>query len=319
MTSVGNDAMACARFEARLPAFVDGTLPSDDRRVAEEHLARCPRCRELHAVLRSEPAAPPIDAPDWLVATILERTSGSTCGPARQRLVDYVDGALRGLDHELVHDHVEHCPDCAATAVALARLVSELPAFAELEPPAELVANVLAATRPRVAWWRSLVAALQRVDRLLEQAPSRVERLLERPRIAWEAGYIGAVVLWLVFGVSWSPLRAAPVEALAALSSVQQGPVARLAGAGGLAWDATGGRLLDSARAARSAVGQRYTRIAARLPELAADGEGREAGILDRSVRRGARAMRWLSVRAERIRRQLTSATTGEQPEWHTR
>ena len=310
MTSVGNDAMACARFEARLPAFVDGTLPSDDRRVAEEHLARCPRCRELHAVLRSEPAAPPIDAPDGLVATILEHTSGSTCGPARQRLVDYVDGALRGLDHELVHDHVEHCPNCAATAVALARLVDELPAFAELEPPAELVANVLAATRPRVAWWRSLVAALQRVDRL-----PRVDRLLERPRIAWEAGYIGAVVLWLVFGVSWSPLRAAPVEALAALSSVQQGPVARLADAGGLAWDATGGRLLDSARAARSAVGQRYTRIAARLPELAADGEGLEAGILDRSVRRGARAMRWLSDRAERLRRQLTSATTGEQPE----
>ena len=358
MTSVGNDAMTCARFEARLPAFVDGTLPSGDRRVAEEHLARCPRCLELHAVLRSEPAAPPIDAPDGLVATILEHTSGSTCGPARQRLVDYVDGALRGFDHELVRDHVEHCPNCAATAAALARLVNELPAFAELEPPAELVANVLAATRPRVAWWRSLVAALQRVDRLLgqaptrvdrllgqaptrvdrllaqaptrvdrllaqaptrvdrllAQAPTRVERLLVRPRIAWEAGYIGAVVLWLVFGVSWSPLRAAPVEALAALSSVQQGPVARLAGAGGLAWDATGGRLLDSARAARSAVGQRYTRIAARLPEFAADGEGRETGILDRSVR-GAGTMRWLSDRAERIRRQLASPTTGEQPE----
>ena len=315
MTSVGNDAMACARFEARLAAFVDGTLSSDDRRFAGEHLARCPRCRELHAVLRSEPAAPPIDAPDGLVATILEHTSGSTCGPARQRLVDYVDGALRGLDHELVHDHVEHCPDCAATAVALARLVDELPAFAKLEPPAELVANVLAATRPRVAWWRGLVAALARVDRLLEQALPRVERLLVRPRIAWEAGYIGAVVLWLVFGVSWSPLRAAPVQALAALSSVQQGPVARLADAGGLAWDATGGRLLDSARAARSTVGQRYTRIAARLPELAADGEGLEAGLLDRSVRRGARAMRWLSDRTERMRRQLTSPTTGEQPE----
>ena len=304
MTSVDNDAMACARFEARLAAFVDGTLSSDDRRSAEEHLARCPRCRELHAVLRSEPAAVPVDAPDGLVATILEHTSGSTCGPARQRLADYVDGALRGLDHELVHDHVEHCPDCAATAVALARLVNELPAFAELEPPAELVANVLAATRPREAWWRSLVAALPRVD-----------RLLERPRIAWEAGYIGAVVLWLVFGVSWSPLRAAPVEALAALSSVQQGPVAGLAGAGGLAWDATGGRLLDSARAARSAVAQRYTRIAARLPERAADGEGRDSGILDRSTRLGAHAMRWLSDRAERIRRQLTSPTTGEQPE----
>ncbi len=325
MTSVDNDAMACARFEARLAAFVDGTFSSDDRRSAEEHLARCPRCRELLAVLRSEPAAP-VDAPDGLVATILEHTSGSTCGPARQRLVDYVDGALRGLDHELVHDHVEHCPDCAATAVALARLVNELPAFAELEPPAELVANVLAVTRPRVAWWRSHVAALPRVERLLEQAPARIERLLEqahprferllvRPRIAWEAGYIGAVVLWLVFGVSWSPLRAAPVEALAALSSVQQGPVARLAGAGGRAWDATGGRLLDSAGAARSAVGQRYTRIAARLPELAADGEGLDAGILDRSVRQGARAMRWLSDRAERIRRQLTSPTTGEQPE----
>ena len=178
--------------------------------------------------------------------------------------------------------------------------------------------TVCSSRRPR-ALCGLLEQAPSRVERLLEQASSRVERLLERPRIAWEAGYIGAVVLWLVFGVSWSPLRAAPVEALAALSSVQQGPVARLAGAGGLAWDATGGRLLDSARAARSAVGQRYTRIAARLPELAADGEGREAGILDRSVRRGARAMRWLSVRAERIRRQLTSATTGEQPEWHTR
>ena len=147
-----------------------------------------------------------------------------------------------------VRGHLAHCRDCAAMAVALAQLAADLPAFAELQPDSRLVHDVLAATRARRHRWTGVWA-------------SRLwERLLGRPRIALEAGYVGAVVAWLVFGASWSPLRAAPPQLLAIVQRnpiqelvLESGPAIetltrRLVAVGGRAWQAAGERAGGSTR-----------------------------------------------------------------------
>jgi len=48
----------------------------------------------------------------------------------------------------------------------------------------------------------------------------QIRRWKARPRIAWEAGYVATLVVWLFFGASWSPLRATPAQAL---TLIQQG------------------------------------------------------------------------------------------------
>ncbi len=86
--------------------------------------------------------------------------------------------------------------------MATRRLADDLPALAELEPHPGFADAVVAAIAPdepswaqaRTPWWIAL---------------------LGRSRVAWEAGYVGAIVLWLVFGASWAPLRATSERALA--------------------------------------------------------------------------------------------------------
>ncbi len=194
--------MNCLQFRDRLAALLDGALREDEKLRAAAHAARCPDCRALLASLQGEPA--PAEVPDGLTEEILAKTSGPPCGRAQALLGELVDGALAGADRDLVGAHLQHCPACATLAVALARLAEDLPAFAEARPDARLVADVLARTRPRRRW------TVFR-DRVRETGL----RLLVRPRIAWEAGCVAALVAWMVFGASWSPLQAAAVEARA--------------------------------------------------------------------------------------------------------
>ena len=197
--------MECTQFSDRLEALLDGTLPAGEQTRAEAHAAACPRCRELYTLMRVDLESPSIETPGGLTESILARTSGRACLRAQALLGDHVDGTLGGLDDELVDAHLQQCRECTALARVLARLGEDLPAFAELHPDAALVDDVLARTRPRPARWSAMWEQVLRAGR----------RLFERPRIAWEAGYIAAMVVWLVFGASWSPLRATPVQALA--------------------------------------------------------------------------------------------------------
>ena len=207
--------MDCATCESRLEGFHEGTLSADERKATETHLASCAPCDELRTVMSLAWEGPSPDRPDGLAASILERTSGAPCDRSHERLGDYVDGGLEALDRELVWGHLEHCRECAALAMAVAELSADLPAFAELRPDARLVHDVLALTSARRRRWADV------------WTPRRWARLLERPRIAMEAGYVGAVVLWLLFGASWAPLRAAPPQLL---SVVQRNPVQDLRG-----------------------------------------------------------------------------------------
>ena len=234
--------MSCDRFTDRLDGLLAGTLSADERAWAAAHAAGCPRCGEAYALVGGASGRGPVEAPGDLADTVLSRTSGPPCERARASLGDLLDGALGPIDRQLVEEHLRHCADCAALAAAAARLGVELPAFAELPPPRGSADAVLARTRGRTAGRRAAAGRWREA----------VHRLFTRPRIAWEAGYVAALVIWLTFGASWSPLRTAAVEARILLD--QGVSVARHAGAESVA----------SVNRAVAAVSERTVRAAAR-------------------------------------------------------
>lgn len=235
--------MDCAGFLERLDAFLDGSLSANERKAAGAHLNMCPRCREVMSAMPTDWRFLGVESPPDLAESILERTSGRVCHRALTLLTGYVDGDLGPLDHDLVQSHVDHCPECAAIALALITLPTDIAAFAEARPVSGFVEDVVAATASRRSPW--------------SEAWSRwLQPLLGRSRLAWEAGYVGAVVLWALFGAAWAPLRAAPAQVLVV---VQQNPVRELVirlGESGV-WDASGGRVVTSIRALGADVSDR--------------------------------------------------------------
>jgi hypothetical protein len=129
-------------------------------------------------------------------------------------------------------------------AEVLASLAVDLPRMAEVDPGPAFAAQV--ARR---------AASVPRRSRLLDLRPV-LEALLQRPRLAWEAAYVAAFALFLLFGLPGSPLadvpdkalavaRANPVQAAAAaIQPVVQTARAHVQEAWGEAWDVTGGRVL---------------------------------------------------------------------------
>jgi predicted anti-sigma-YlaC factor YlaD len=158
-----------------------------------------------------------------------------------------VDGSLEGVDAELLGMHLEHCAGCRALEVALARMREDLPALALADPGPGFTEEVLAATLP-------LKSRLARLGRRLRE---EFHRLTRRPRFAWEAAYVGALVVMLIFGTPLSPLRQVPGQALALaqvnpVHALAASPVGQVPGVvadwGQGAWDATGGRVMGSSR-----------------------------------------------------------------------
>ena len=196
--------MDCLHFTNRIEALFDGAMPEDERLRAAAHAAGCPDCRALLATMQ-EVFAPAIATPRDLTEAILAQTSGPACGQAQALVGDLIDGALDSADQDLCDAHLRHCPTCTAILTALVRLAEDLPSFAELPPDPPLVDYVLARTRPRQPRWIAFR------DRMHETGL----RLLTRPRVAWEAGCVAALAVWLICGASWSPLRGTAVEAQA--------------------------------------------------------------------------------------------------------
>jgi len=141
--------------------------------------------------------------------------------------------------------HREHCGDCGALGTALLQLKEDLPALALADPGPQFTAQVMAAT----------LSPGRRLVRLGRRIRQTWERLGQRPRIAWEGGYIGALVLFLIFGLSASPLSTVPGDALALaqinpMRALQDSPLGQIPGAvagwGKQAWEHTGRRALSS-------------------------------------------------------------------------
>lgn len=248
--------MTCRDVEACLDGLLAGTLGPEARCRVEAHLEACERCRDLHAVFRASLEALPGAGGVDLTAGVLHRTSGSACGRARELLPDLADRVLEGMDAALVEGHVEHCGACADLLACLERNAALLSGMAEVDPGPGFTAEVIRRTgRGAAAGWR------HRLERWWD-------RLLQRPRLAWEVAYVGAMIAMLLFGTPVSPLRAVPARALelARTNPVQvveasMSPLpavgARIADYGGKVWSATGGALVESTRPARNALGRK--------------------------------------------------------------
>jgi anti-sigma factor RsiW len=235
--------MSCVHFEDRWDDFLAGNLSDVERRAAAAHLDTCARCSALVATLRDAlatlpeagVAAPPAD----LAPAVLARTSGGACAAARDQLCDLVDGMLLATDSDLVESHLSHCSRCAALRTTLVWLRTTLPAMATLDPGPAFTRAVLAATMapapaPERAAWRQALAAHWR-------------HLVARPRFAWEAAYVGLLLMVALFGTSVSPFRDVPPRALAVvqLDPLHAGAQVRevhrgIGGLGRRAWSATG-------------------------------------------------------------------------------
>jgi predicted anti-sigma-YlaC factor YlaD len=190
---------------------LDGANASE-RAQAERHRAGCGACRELWALVATEPAAD--DAACDLVTPVLAHTTGTACGAARGQLPALVDGELTGLDAELARGHVADCGDCGALARAMTRLQAELPGLAEVVPDARFAADVAARTWRRPGWRRPIVAAW--------------ERWARRPRLAWELAYVATVAVSLALPATGTSVAAVP-RAVAGLVSLElEEPVDRL-------------------------------------------------------------------------------------------
>lgn len=315
--------MDCALFHERLDALLDGTLSAVDQADAESHRATCARCNTLHRLMQADDGQGPVDeaegvAPLGLTDAILARTSGPACSHAHTRLAEWVDLELNGPDPRAVQEadletglalvdaHIRHCPECAALSGALLRLHHDLPAFAEIEPDAGLVPEVLARTLPRRLW----------SDGVSERLQAAVGRLLTRPRIAWEAGYAVTLVIWLFFGASWSPLRAAPAQAL---TLIQQGASdTQSMGVSAMAALNRGvSRLSDDEEGLLSGLSDFSRGAAAAAPDLAEHWQRFTTAVLDRDLFGGVDALRSLSRDAGAMFRRLISSTTdsGSVPE----
>jgi hypothetical protein len=231
-----------------------------------------------------------LERDDELVRSILDRTSGAPCASARGRLVGFADDELGPIDTALLRMHVGTCASCAALCAVLRQLPADLPLLAEVEPDAAFTAGVLARTTgraplaARAALWLSETAA----------------SLLRRPRIAWEAAYVGTFVLALIVIVPGSPLAGVPERALeiARVNPVGeiQSPVAELHE--------------DVSRALQSAWRRSAEGAEGKLTAVAQDVRGHSAKIAD-NLQRGFGTL-WAGTASGQEESEGSSGATGE-------
>ncbi|MBW2278169.1 MAG: zf-HC2 domain-containing protein, partial [Deltaproteobacteria bacterium] len=185
----------CRSFEDLLEAYLDGALTGGDALAAQEHLRTCGDCLDLARI-----AGGPVESIPDLTARVLERTSGSSCDSAQQGLCDYVDGQAAAVDAELIRMHLSSCEDCAALSVVITELATDLPLLARIDPGEQFTAEVLARTTP----------TRDRSPRWVEQLAQGWDRLIRRPRFAFEGAYVMTVLLLVTLGVPGALLAEAP-------------------------------------------------------------------------------------------------------------
>lgn len=191
--------MNCSEFEALLYASIEEHIEQVDGARMAAHEASCARCRRLAALVSGSDAGSSELAEEF-AESVLERTSGKPCEEVAILLAE--GGSDTSHPEALWPVHVASCKDCRALQGALARMLRETPALAELEPEVSLVDSVLRATLGR----RPLVAS----GRVREGFWTR---FVLRPRGALEGAYVAAMLLLFVTGLPWS-VSASPVRAL---------------------------------------------------------------------------------------------------------
>lgn len=306
--------MDCKTFQQHLEDLIDDAPGAAERSEADRHLATCERCRELSALLHDDLGVLRVDPPADLTAAILLRTSGSACARARELLCDHVDLSLEDLDAALVRQHTAGCGDCRRVEWALKHLALDLPTMALLMPDAAFVGDVLAATLPRHERFHRLLG------RLLGNWADAWQRLLQRPRFGLEAGYVGALALWALFGMSASPFSRLPDEALAAL---EQGPRAGIERTSAVVatlqtqlgdvtrqtWEASGRRGAHALDELTSDVGRRLESTADARGSLRRHGAELGDAALQLNLEQTTRAVRGISEGLGALWREINTVT----------
>ncbi len=184
--------MDCRGFEDCLDAFAAGALPAEEMGAVERHILECSACRALWHAVSGKAEMLSSEAGDDLALTIVRRTCGPVCGEAEQRLWDSISGGLGKADEEILQLHVAHCAECRALAETLTELAQVLPEMAALDPGENFTARVLEATLPV----RIPIRHPERRQRMRDWW----NRLIRRPRFAWEAAYVGTLIVLLALG-----------------------------------------------------------------------------------------------------------------------
>ncbi|MFQ5601449.1 MAG: anti-sigma factor family protein [Candidatus Krumholzibacteriia bacterium] len=281
--------MHCEEFERRLDDLVAAELTKEELQAAEEHRSRCSRCANLLEVVRGEREALAGEAGERFVGSLLQNTAGSPCTRAREQLCSWGDGELEEADAQLVSMHVEHCSACADLATALVALRSRLGELAEVEPDAGFVTGVLQATR----------GMRRRRLPLGERIRETGERLLQRPRLAWELATAGSFALLLLCGTPGSPFRDMPRQALA-ITQINPVQVAHttlqrlqpvLDEYGARAWQATAGRIADKSRDAARSFGADHQEAARAWTDLRGHTRALRQAVSNRNLAQASRVM----------------------------
>jgi hypothetical protein len=282
--------MNCETVRARLHDLLESRLSGAELRGIEAHLDACPECAAVAGLLATPP---PVEDPPDLADAVLARTTGPPCDRADEILCDAVDGTLESLDSELLQGHLDGCERCEALARSLARLADDLPAMAEIRPAPGFVEQVTAATLPRpclaARWARGWAA------------------LVARPRIAWEAGYVGAVAVWLAVSLSGAPFQASiPLPSPPAPTEIVEEVTGRASTLGRRAWSATGGRGVESWSGLRFDLSRRYRRTEEARDGLRRNGERLGDAALQLDLQESGEAWKAMTKEARSFWERLT-------------
>jgi predicted anti-sigma-YlaC factor YlaD len=80
--------------------------------------------------------------------------------PPEQKILEYVDGEIAGIEQSLIRDHLLTCPGCRRCADGYARLNQMLLQPADVEPPAWLVPQIMKKIYPELPRYSSIAAMI---------------------------------------------------------------------------------------------------------------------------------------------------------------
>ena len=141
-----------------------------------------------------------------------ESTSALTCSEFDALLTDALDGVLSAASQRRFESHRERCPTCGPLFRETVEGVNWLNSLEEVEAPANLVHNILAATSMQASAATAAAAKLtwkQRLSEVFTDVAAPVRAIIRQPRIAMTAAmamFSLSLTLNLV-GVRLSDLR----------------------------------------------------------------------------------------------------------------
>lgn len=199
----------------QLLSLLSESMDELSRARAVRHAQSCDACRDLAPLFEisadacdaesTDPAMHfseyrssenPLD-PDWH-QRLFAQTSGDPCQQAELQLAEELDfSASSPATKTLLQRHLDTCEACQTFAQTQRALDEVLPTMASIAPPKTLIKRIVFQTH-------GLAAHASTARRRLSAPQRAFELLLARPRIAVEASYVAAVLIWLLFSIPFS-------------------------------------------------------------------------------------------------------------------